>query len=88
MSGKDVAGNDLSGTTSWTFTTPTNKETISGVVRDSDGYLIASATVLLSNGEIATTDADGDFELKEVPSGTYALTVSRDGCEIRRRTSR
>jgi len=59
---------------------------ISGsVVRKEDGAPLKGATVQLRNSEdrdhtmAARTGADGHFELHNLPSGKYRLTVSRNG---------
>ena len=77
VSGKDLAGNTMTAEAS--FTTVKNECTISGVIKDADGNPVANATVSLSNGMSTTTDSNGRFELTGVPSGTYTLTVTKDG---------
>ena len=77
VTGKDVAGNELTGTM-WNFTTET-AGTILGVAQDSSGNPIANATVTLSNGMTTTTDANGNFVFDNVTAGTYNVTISKDG---------
>lgn len=77
MSCKDLAGNPVH--YEWSFTTVKNECTISGIVKDADGNVVANATVALSNGMTATTDVNGRFEFTSVPSGSYTLTITKDG---------
>ena len=77
VTGKDVAGNELTGTM-WNFTTET-AGTILGVAQDSSGNPIANATVTLSNGMTTTTDANGNFVFDNVTAGTYNVTITKDG---------
>jgi parallel beta-helix repeat protein len=77
MSCKDLIGNPVH--YEWSFTTVKNECTISGIVKDADGNVVANATITLSNGVSTTTDADGRFELTAVPSGSYTLTITKDG---------
>jgi hypothetical protein len=46
---------------------------------DAEGNMIANATVTLSNGMTTTTDAKGHFEFDNVTSGSYTMTVGKDG---------
>jgi cobalamin biosynthesis Mg chelatase CobN len=77
VSGKDLAGNGMR--TESSFATLRDEGTISGVIRDADGNPVVNATVALSNGMSTTTDSNGHFELTGVPSGSYTLTVTKDG---------
>jgi len=79
VAGTDLAGNPLSGTKSWTFTTIAH---VTGVVLDKNGNPIANATVNMSQGtgfwKTTLTDANGNFGI-DVPVGTYNLTISASG---------
>ena len=55
---------------------------ICGIIKDEGGSPIAGATVELSDGRTATTDANGHFEFDEIASGTYTLTVTKDGYKV------
>ena len=91
VSGADLAGNQLSGT-SWTFTTSV-VGTVSGTIVDGAGKPIANATVDLTgisiSGEDATnasgrkqtalTDANGQYSFYDVMLGTYTLTSGKTG---------
>jgi hypothetical protein len=80
VSGKDLAGNDLTGSRK-TFSFAT-KCLVTGVVKDSNGNPIANATVTLKQGstEVAQTKTgvDGSYSLA-VPEGTYDMTISASG---------
>jgi hypothetical protein len=58
--------------------------TVTGVVSDPNGAVVAGATVVLQNGvtgyrrEVAT-DAAGTFKFNDVPPNTYQLAVSAGG---------
>lgn len=78
VNGKDLAGNEMVETTS-VFTTLKDEGAITGTIKDADGNAVANATVTLSNGMSATTDASGYFELTGVPSGSYTMNVTKDG---------
>jgi hypothetical protein len=59
---------------------------VSGVVTDSSGGVIPGALVTVTNaatGLERNTQAapDGTFHVKELPVGTYSVTVTRDGFE-------
>jgi hemoglobin/transferrin/lactoferrin receptor protein len=63
--------------------------TVSGVVQDGSGAVIADAAVSLLNGQRITiantrTDAQGRFTFAEVPSGSYLLMVTSRGFADRR----
>ncbi|OPY32677.1 MAG: Periplasmic copper-binding protein (NosD) [Methanomassiliicoccales archaeon PtaU1.Bin124] len=76
--GCDLAGNELSIT--WKFNTTQVAEMV-GYLRDADGKAIANATLTLSNGASATTDANGYYVFHNVVVGNYSLTVHKDGYE-------
>ncbi|MDD1746548.1 MAG: Ig-like domain-containing protein, partial [Methanomassiliicoccales archaeon] len=79
VAGTDLAGNALSGTNSWSFTSIGH---VTGVVLDKDGNPIANANVNMSQGTgffvNTTSDANGNFAL-DIPLGTYNLTISAPG---------
>jgi hypothetical protein len=80
VSGKDLAGNDVTGSARiFVFAT---KCLVTGTVKDADGNLIANATVTLKQGsnQIAQvmTDVNGAYRMV-VPEGAYNLTISVDG---------
>jgi parallel beta-helix repeat protein len=78
--GKDIAGNSV--TAAWTFNTLKDEGIITSTLKDADGNPIVGAAVTLSNGMTTTTDANGHFEFKNVTSGSYTLTVTKDGYQI------
>jgi hypothetical protein len=78
VSGKDAIGKGFT-TIRWTFTTLKNEGIISSTLMDAEGNMIANATVTLSNGMTTTTDAKGHFEFDNVTSGSYTMTVGKDG---------
>ncbi len=59
--------------------------TISGTVRDPSGAVVSGAAVGISgNGQtpiVLTSDARGTFASADLPAGTYAVKVRRDGFE-------
>ncbi len=57
--------------------------TIAGTVTDSSNdEPIKGATVVVEGTELsATTDDDGDYEITDVPVGTYTVTASAEGYE-------
>jgi hypothetical protein len=64
-------------------------ETISGRISDSNGALIAGASVELENRgfqRTTTTDERGEFVFEKIPVGNYQLTVTAKG--FARRTMR
>jgi hypothetical protein len=77
-----VASKDLAGTASWTFSTLL-VGSILGVLVDGVDDPLAGILVHLSNGETATTDAQGNFAFEQVIVGNYALTVDMYGYESR-----
>jgi len=57
---------------------------INGTVTDSSGAVVRSATVKIHNlstglEQTVTTNADGSFNIADLPIGTYSVTFSRDG---------
>lgn len=66
------------------------KISVTGIVRDSNGAVVSGADVSLVNAQqaiVATsaTDAEGRFTFQDVPAGTYQLIASSRGfAEIRR----
>lgn len=65
----------------------TAKGTISGTVHDSSGAAIPGATVLAANldtktKEIATANAVGEYQFRNVPAGQYALDVRVPGFAV------
>ena len=70
--------------------TSARSDTLTGVVRDPSGGVVAGATVRLSDAQQATiasthTDVRGEFTLGPVPAGSYALVVSAAGFAESRR---
>ncbi len=78
VSGEDLYGKALA-TASWTFTTLKDEGKITGTLKDASGNATAGANVALSNGMTTETDANGYFEFNNVTSGSYTLTISKDG---------
>ncbi len=78
VSGKDLAGNAVS--QSWSFTVKTQ---VTGTINDDKGNPIVNATVTISQGGVTVvegvTDANGHFALIVDGVGTYNLTVSASG---------
>src|ERR1043166_4446312 len=56
---------------------------IKGTVTDQLGGLVINATVVLKNGKFAgktaSTDAEGNYELRGLPAGKYDLTITAAG---------
>jgi len=77
VTGEDLAGNAMSD--EWTFTTLENAGTITGIIKDANGNVLAGALVTLSNGMNATTDENGAFTIENVPSGVYTMTITKEG---------
>ncbi|HEY3419099.1 MAG TPA: carboxypeptidase regulatory-like domain-containing protein [Methanomassiliicoccales archaeon] len=77
VTGKDLAGNAVE--YSWSFITMKNEGVIEGMIKDANGNPIAHALVTLSNGMTTTTDANGNFAIGNVTSGSYNMTVVMDG---------
>jgi len=62
----------------------TTTSTIEGTVRDTNGALVAGATVKALSSTLATertavTNAEGYYRIVSLPAGTYTLTVSQTG---------
>jgi hypothetical protein len=58
--------------------------TIEGTITDHQGLAMAGAQVQIAGNTLGviksvTTDANGGYEITNLPAGTYTLTVSRDG---------
>ncbi|OPY30991.1 MAG: Y_Y_Y domain protein [Methanomassiliicoccales archaeon PtaU1.Bin124] len=77
MMGSDIAGNPLE--FSWSFGIEKGEGTISGVIRDADGDPVANAIVSLSNGMTCVTNETGCFSFANVSTGSYKLTISKEG---------
>jgi parallel beta-helix repeat protein len=75
VSGRDMAGNHIS--ESWSFTV-TVLATLSGQILDAEGRPVAGAAVTLDGGTSAVTDTSGRFSF-ELPAGRYNLTVAMKG---------
>src|SRR5690242_16058747 len=61
-----------------------DRGTITGVVTDPGGAVIAGAAVEARNGETgavyqAASTATGNYSLNELPAGTYELSISVSG---------
>ncbi|MCI0486343.1 MAG: TonB-dependent receptor [Blastocatellia bacterium] len=75
----------------FTFSVYANdRVTISGIVRDSQGSVVAEANVSLLNAQqaiigAARTDSEGRFVIEAVPFGSYLLVVSSKGFAEHRR---
>ncbi len=78
VNGEDLFGKALAAT-SWTFTTLKDEGKITGTLKDVNGNATVGANVTLSNGMTTETDANGYFEFNNVTSGSYTLTISKDG---------
>jgi hypothetical protein len=79
VTGKDIAGNELTGTASWTFKVVTQ---VTGTVNNDKGNPIVNATVKITQGTAVvegTTDALGHFALIVDGVGLYNLTISATG---------
>jgi hypothetical protein len=79
VAGKDLLGNSVE--YSWSFTTLKDEGTVTGTITGANGEPLVGATITLSNGMTATTDSNGYFAFASVPSGSYTLTVTKDGYE-------
>ena len=61
---------------------PNTSATVSGVVKDATGAVIAGATVRIGDAT-ATSGADGRFELQNLPVGSHTMTTSAEGFDQR-----
>jgi uncharacterized membrane protein len=77
VTGRDGAGDAVS--EAWSFTTVEQGGIITGTVRDGSGNAVSGATVTLTKGMTSTTDTDGNFELSNVSSGSYTMSVKKSG---------
>src|SRR4051794_9385784 len=62
----------------------TNSGSITGLVKDQNGAVLANATVKVTNlgtNEVKTvqTDADGRYEVPVLPTGRYSVEASSEG---------
>ena len=75
-------GTDGANSVSDTATTPKKTGTISGTVVDKDGAEIPNAAVVLTEGSFSlqsVSGGDGSFTFKDVPAGSFDLSVSATG---------
>jgi iron complex outermembrane receptor protein len=71
----------------WLAQAQTSTGTISGVVTDASGGVVANAEVKATNeatGQTwtAVSGASGEFQLQNLPSGSYAVEVSAPGFQV------
>ena len=59
----------------------TSGYTVTGTVRDVDGFPVSNATVQDATGKTTVTDLNGNYSL-ELPNGPNTLTATRSGYEI------
>jgi hypothetical protein len=75
------AGSDGAGSAS-DAATPVHAGTVSGTVLDKDGAAIPNAAVVLTEGSWSlqsVSGGDGSFAFKDVPAGSFDLSVSASG---------
>ncbi|MGH9824864.1 MAG: TonB-dependent receptor domain-containing protein, partial [Blastocatellia bacterium] len=64
---------------------PSNRSSVTGLVRDQAGAAIVGARVVLGAGGVeqqsTTTDQSGNFQFKRVPAGKYQIQVTSQGFE-------
>ncbi|MDD1755338.1 MAG: right-handed parallel beta-helix repeat-containing protein [Methanomassiliicoccales archaeon] len=75
VAGTDLAGNALSGTNSWSFTSIGH---VTGVVKDKNGNPISGANVSFGGDLWTLSDENGNVAI-DVPLGTYNVTISAPG---------
>ncbi|MBW3467702.1 TonB-dependent receptor [Arthrospiribacter ruber] len=62
--------------------TATAQSNLRGVVKDNSGEVLVGANVILTGtGRGSTTDLDGNFNIRNIPSGNFTLRVSYLGFE-------
>lgn len=54
---------------------------VKGLVLSEEWFPVADALVLVLDGPSTTTDAEGGFELRDVPPGPQTLNITKDGYE-------
>src|SRR5687768_16709073 len=64
---------------------PVPTATMSGIVRDNNGVVIAGASVTIGS-RTATTGADGRFELQNLPVGSTTMITSAPEFDARSQT--
>jgi TonB family protein len=62
---------------------------VAGTIHDPSGLSVANATVIMSNHtantiDMTTSDRDGNFSFKALPSGEYELKVMKPGFQVYR----
>ncbi|GGS39296.1 carboxypeptidase regulatory-like domain-containing protein [Actinokineospora fastidiosa] len=62
--------------------TPAPRDTVSGVVRNAQGGVVANATVQILGTPLAavTTNGEGAYSIADVPHGTYQIRATAGGC--------
>ncbi len=53
--------------------------TLSGIITDSEGVLVAGATIVVGGSYSGVSDTNGYYEIANIPIGTYSLTVTSSG---------
>ncbi len=59
---------------------------ITGIIKDTDGLAISSATVKLNPGKTYLTNSRGEFGITGLGAGTYTLSISSVGFQAREET--